>query len=60
MLAHIGPLDTTFILPWNEIDRRWLCFNAEEGTSRYDKWKEKWDLLTYRHAETNQLWPTKY
>lgn len=48
LLAHISPLKETFVIPWNEVDRRWICIHKDR-TSRYEKFKEKWNLLKEAH-----------
>lgn len=48
LLAHITPLAATFVIPWNEVDRRWICVHKTRP-SRYEKFKEKWDLLKETH-----------
>jgi hypothetical protein len=48
LLAHIGPLDTTYVFPWDEIDRRWICVHTTRP-NRYEKWKENWDILKEAH-----------
>jgi hypothetical protein len=48
LLAHVGPLKQTFVIPWNEVDRRWICVHKER-VSRYEKYKERWNLLEEAH-----------
>jgi hypothetical protein len=48
LLAHISPLKETFVIPWNEVDRRWVCIHKDRP-SRYEKFKEKWNLLKETH-----------
>ena len=48
LLAHVVPLRQTFVIPWNEVDRRWICVHKER-VSRYEKYKEKWNLLKEAH-----------
>lgn len=48
LLAHVTPLAVTFVIPWNEVDRRWICIHKDRP-SRYEKFKEKWDLLKETH-----------
>jgi hypothetical protein len=48
LLAHVAPLKQTFVIPWNEVDRRWICIHKER-VSRYEKYKERWNLLEEAH-----------
>jgi hypothetical protein len=48
LLAHISPLKETFVIPWNEVDRQWICIHKDR-LSRYEKYKEKWSLLKETH-----------
>ena len=48
LLAHIIPLKETFVIPWNELDRRWICVHKTRQ-SRYEKYKERWNLLKETH-----------
>ena len=48
LLAHIGLLEATYVFPWNEIDRHWICIHMDRP-NRYEKWKEKWDVLKETH-----------
>ena len=48
LLAHIAPRKLTFVIPWNEVDRQWLCIH-EDRPSRYEKYKEKWNALKETH-----------
>jgi len=48
LLAHLVPRKTTFVIPWNEVDRRWLCIHKDRP-NRYEKYKEAWNLLKEAH-----------
>ncbi len=48
LLAHFPPLNTTFVFPWDEIDRKWICVH-QDRPNRYGKWKETWDVLKEAH-----------
>jgi hypothetical protein len=48
LLAHIAPRNVTFVMPWNEVDRQWICIHKDR-LSRYEKYKEKWNLLKETH-----------
>lgn len=48
LLAHVAPIKTTFVIPWQDVDRRWICIHTDR-VSRYEKFKEKWSLLKEAH-----------
>ena len=48
LLVHMTALKTTFVIPWNEVDRRWICVHKDRP-SRYERFKEKWNLLKEAH-----------
>lgn len=48
LLAHVIPLDATFVIPWHELDRRWLCIHKDRP-SRYEPYRNAWHLLKEIH-----------
>ena len=48
LLAHLVPSKETYVLPWNEISRKWIIIHTDRP-SRYEKYKENWDLLKEAH-----------
>lgn len=48
LLVYFPPLDTSWVFPWDEIDRKWICVH-QDRPNRYGKWKETWDVLKEAH-----------
>ena len=48
LLAHIVPTKTTYVIPWNELDRKWVVIHKDRP-NKYEKYKEAWHLLKEAH-----------
>jgi hypothetical protein len=49
LMVHIPPERVTYVIPWTEIDRRWICIPGGGKPNRYDKYKENYSLLQTPH-----------
>lgn len=50
LVLYVVPTDTLFFIPWGELFRYTHNINIPtEGPSKYDKYKEKYDILKETH-----------
>ena len=49
LIIHIVPTDATYLIPWDEVDRNWICISSRKQQNRYEKFKDKWDILKEAH-----------
>ena len=48
LLVHLIPEATTYVIPWNELRRKWVIIHSERP-HKYEKYKENWNLLKEAH-----------
>ncbi len=48
LLAHVIPTDTTYVIPFDQFNRAWINVHKTRP-SKYDEFKENWNLLKKAH-----------
>jgi hypothetical protein len=48
LLAHVVPTESTYVIPWNELERKWVIIHKERP-HKYEKYKDAWHLLKEAH-----------
>ena len=49
LVGHIEPIETTYLIPWKELNGKTWVLIPPNRPSRWDKWKENWDVFKEVH-----------